>query len=678
MVLRNPVFPRSKRFRISFILLLFAIQLSLMVCSSWKKDYTFDEPNHLRYGQQILSSWNFERFDNSKMPISILNAAGLSTVKFFVKKPDGRLMRLASRLPTMLLGSLILFSVYRIAGRMFGGSAALASVFVVAFDPNLIAHARLVTTDVPVTAFIMVTFLLSLYYLKKPTVLNSILPGIFGGLSLLSKYSAMVFAVLFLTVVPVLLILDRVRSSQQNAWLVHIAVPRRMLHMGTWIFITVGTIWAGYGFSDMGKRINEVEWHTDHMKQFAGEYPDLCCPLPGPYLQGLDWCAYDDSQTVEVYSCGKKYAHPVRSYFFLIVLLKTPAGLMILWLLTIGSLCIYKFFRVQLLVILAPAIWFFCAAAFLLRTQIGLRYLLPFYPFMHVIAAGAFVPGRMRIVRCIGVLSLVWIGVSTLSFFPHYIPYCNEFIGNRLMLYRYISDSNIDWGQDLQAVDPAVQKYYGSPFSKAPEKPVPGIVCVRVDDLTGILVPWEKYEWLRNNYSPFGSVGYTYLLFDIPFTDIHRFRPLKTVFPLESPENVGRPGLTETVFRNPRSPIFYRSRVVYALSPYDMTNQEDIRSPFMIQWDGYLHVNKPGRYLIGVESDDGSHLWLDNTQYINNGGTHSTTFACELFSFSTGYYPLRIHYDDWGGMRFFKLYVVDLDRPDQDPQIKFFQSTRFP
>jgi len=46
---------------------------------------------------------------------------------------------------------------------------------------------------------------------------------------------------------------------------------------------------------------------------------------------------------------------------------------------------------------------------------------------------------------------LVWNVVSSARTFPVYLAYSNELWGGPSQTYRYLSDSNADWGQQLKA-----------------------------------------------------------------------------------------------------------------------------------------------------------------------------------------------------------------------------------
>ncbi len=68
-------------------------------------------------------------------------------------------------------------------------------------------------------------------------------------------------------------------------------------------------------------------------------------------------------------------------------------------------------------------------------------------------------------------LTVAWGAVSSFSVFPHYLAYFNESIGGPSHGYRYLVDSNLDWGQELKdlkhfMVDHQIAKvnlsYFGS------------------------------------------------------------------------------------------------------------------------------------------------------------------------------------------------------------------------
>ena len=86
--------------------------------------------------------------------------------------------------------------------------------------------------------------------------------------------------------------------------------------------------------------------------------------------------------------------------------------------------------------------------------DIGLRHLLPVYPFLYVLGAG----GAAAALQYNGYwktlisLLLVWQAVTSLRSSPAYMAYGNEAWGGPSQVHRYFSDANVDWGQQLKDV----------------------------------------------------------------------------------------------------------------------------------------------------------------------------------------------------------------------------------
>jgi hypothetical protein len=57
--------------------------------------------------------------------------------------------------------------------------------------------------------------------------------------------------------------------------------------------------------------------------------------------------------------------------------------------------------------------------------------------------------GRLVVAVTIVALLLVWFVGANLKTYPYYLSYFNESIGRQTNAYKYLVDSNLDWGQDL-------------------------------------------------------------------------------------------------------------------------------------------------------------------------------------------------------------------------------------
>jgi hypothetical protein len=108
----------------------------------------------------------------------------------------------------------------------------------------------------------------------------------------------------------------------------------------------------------------------------------------------------------------------------------------------------------------------------------------------------------------------IYLIFSVVSYFPYFLSYFNELVLPRTDAYEYLADSNIDWGQSEGYLLEYIQDH--PKVIVHPDRPVSGTVIVSVNQLVGIWVGPEKYEWLRENYEPIGHVAYSYLIFEIP------------------------------------------------------------------------------------------------------------------------------------------------------------------
>ena len=170
---------------------------------------------------------------------------------------------------------------------------------------------------------------------------------------------------------------------------------------------------------------------------------------------------------------------------------------------------------------LLPVLFYTIYFNFFYDTQVGIRYYLIVFPLLYVFAGSLFerweeFPRAKRTV--VFALGLYLLG-SVLSYYPNYIGYFNEIVWNRLDAYRYLADSNLDWGQD----DFAIKKYLARhpDVKEAPKHPGPIPATrryyVRVNELVGVTrAPDDAdYEWLRTYFRPTDRVGTSYLLFRI-------------------------------------------------------------------------------------------------------------------------------------------------------------------
>jgi len=109
---------------------------------------------------------------------------------------------------------------------------------------------------------------------------------------------------------------------------------------------------------------------------------------------------------------------------------------------------------------------------------------------------------------------VLWLAISTFSYYPNLIPYMNEFVTDRRLAYKILADSNLDWGQNLGAVQNFLKANPDVVLN--PDEPVSGRILVGADRLVGV-IPKDKgpLTWALR-YKPVDQVGYAHFLFEIP------------------------------------------------------------------------------------------------------------------------------------------------------------------
>lgn len=421
-----------------------------------------------------------------------------------------------TRLVVVSLSLVLALLVYQWATDLYGPTAGLLALFFYAFEPNLMAHSRVTTNDLAVTLFIFATVRLYWNYGKHPSWRCLGLAGFSLGLALLTKFSA-------LMLLPMLFFLACLRIEVfKNLMAGHLPDRRSMtaplfvqeavrvfsplVAMGG-IALAVILFYYGSQWKLFFEGINNVVLH------YQGGH--------SAFLMGM--------HSTE----GWWY------YFPVVFILKTPIPLM----LAVLAALLFKTFKdgeagCFLLVPMAMT----ALAGLLSHLNIGIRHILPLYPFMIVLAS-SIVKIRLsepRLARPLIAAAGTWMVVSTLSIFPGYLGYFNELVGPGDG-YRYLVDSNLDWGQDLKRLkgfmkEKGLNQVYLSYFGTADpcyygihSIDLPGsynrcgasgaksarFLAVSATNLQSVYLPdRETFAWLLP-YEPVARVGQSIFVYDI-------------------------------------------------------------------------------------------------------------------------------------------------------------------
>ncbi len=507
------------------MLLVLIIFVLLSISSSAKVSLTLDEYLHYQYGGNVLSG-NSTRFDDSKMPISVLNVLPKGLAPFL---PDGflkvALERFAvARLVTIIASMLVAYLVFSWSRSLYGFIPAMFSLLLYVFDPNIIAHSQLVTTDLYILGAVCFTFYRLWLFANQRTLKNGLLFLLALGVSQVVKYTAIV---LFPLSLISLIIYDwrDIQHSFTAAKTLKSFLKKYIAYIFAAMVAAILIINAGFLFNRVFTRFGDYQFKSAPFMalQKNAVLRQILIPAPYPYLEGLDWMINTEqsgNRYGNLYLLGQlSKPKGFLGYYFIAALLKVPLASQIIM---AFSFIVYfvgrdrraNFLRDEVF-LLVPIAFFTIYFNFFFNTQIGIRYYLVMFPLLYVFSGSLFVgwQGFSVSKKVLSVTLIVYLMTSVLSYFPYYIPYFNEFVWDKTQTYKYLSDSNLDWGQGQIYLEQYLSEHPEAVY--APDHVQAGTLVVGGSDLVGILEDPNKYAWLRNHFEPVDIIAYTYFVYQI-------------------------------------------------------------------------------------------------------------------------------------------------------------------
>jgi 4-amino-4-deoxy-L-arabinose transferase-like glycosyltransferase len=395
-----------------------------------------------------------------------------------------------------LLTALVVFFGTR---EMFGTGAAFIALVLLVFDPNLLAHGALITTDVGLACFMFLSVYMFYRFVKSPSALRLILAGISAGLLLAAKHTGLlVLPILFLLTVCEIVF----KKSGRHA--LKLFGSLAIIIITGWL-----VLWSFYGFR-YNARPNGLQLNPPLAEYVNGLKPSEAWPistaarlrvLPESYLYGLA----DVRLTANYYTSyvlGKVYAHGVWFYFPVAFLIKSTVGVLALSLLSLGVVAARRLNRWREILFLVVPVIFYLLVAMTVGMNIGVRHILVVYVFLYVLIGGAtwiLIEKSRTWAYAVGIFLLVH-AASSVAAFPNYIAYANELWGGPSQTHKYLTDSNSDWGQQLKSVKQYLDRrgvkecwfvyfaagvaepgYYGIPC-----KPLPTITTLWLNELIDV------------------------------------------------------------------------------------------------------------------------------------------------------------------------------------------------
>ncbi len=514
-----------------------------------------------------------------------------------------------ARVGPILLTLLLILVVYLWSKELLGAGWALLPTALIAFSPTVLAHGHYVTTDVGAALGIFIATFTFIKYLDHKTGKWLIIAGLAFGTAQLMKFSA-VLLIPFFFAIAFFVILRRLYTS---GWKGAALAAGNFIASFAGIFIVgLLLIYAVYFIFTLNEPIEIQYRDTATILQSFNGGPDpewkSCSPASfttrciaeidiwmsqnkvfrplGEYLLGVLMVGQRASGGNTGYFLGEVSAAGWWYYFPLVFLLKEPLPSLLLialiFLLTSGRIiknrnytpkAFFDYMGLHLaefsMLLFFTLYWIYSIRSPL---NIGVRHILPTLPFLYILVASGVKNWVVRRDLAMGsamrkffmtlgqlvktsakglilAILVIWYLGEALITTPHYLSYFNQIGGGTNNGFKYVTDSNYDWGQDLKyltkwAEENKIQKiavdyfgggnprYYlgddvvdywgssqGSPLAfgiewfavsinsiqNAKGTPAPGFERK----------PEDTYPWLTNPYEPYARAGKSIFIYKL-------------------------------------------------------------------------------------------------------------------------------------------------------------------
>ena len=365
----------------------------------------------------------------------------------------------AARAPFLGVLALLLVLVFVAAASRYGAAAALFAVALVALDPNFIAHAGVVHTDVPAAVAFLATVLAWEHARRRPTPLRLLAAAVVLGLALATKFSTILL-------LPILLLQSLIAARREPrpgraaasaaARLALVAIAALLVVLAIYLPVTSRTdaqyqrgviheVVAARGAPRLSAAIESLVSVSRPLAHYVGGLASV-----------LRQSAVGGGMN---YLWGRISVRGFPSYFFVAFVLKSTLAFLAVTLLA----AVFFFrrpsqFREEGRLFLLPVAVLFLASIGS-AYNIGIRHMLPVYPFLALAGAAVFArlserPAVQRRGPAPAAVVLAFLPLLSayelLRIHPHELSYFNPLSGGPERGRFILSDSNVDWGLDLK------------------------------------------------------------------------------------------------------------------------------------------------------------------------------------------------------------------------------------
>lgn len=467
--------------------------------------HTFDEPAHIACGMEWLEKHSYH-YEAQHPPLTRVMTALLPKISgahgwnkkvmwdeglaiLFSSGNEDVTLALArlGTLPFFWIACWITFSCTRwISGK---NAAAVLAVFLVTMTPSVLAHAGLATTDMGLTAMLLLAVYSGWRWMEAPALWRAAVFGASTGLAVLSKFSALAF----LPSIAIVGLLLWICFERPRLKLLAGMVIQRAPQLVLAVVVGAVVIWAGYLFS------------FDR--------------VPAPELfTGIDAVKKHNTTGHLTYLLGAVNTTGWPHFYLVALAVKTPLPILGLGILGLALLFSRKQFGTRGWIAPSAALGILIFSSFFSQIRIGSRHVLPVFVAFGIAGGCAAIwlahlsKGRGPAQGAVA-LTLVLVAVTSLAAHPNYLAYFNGIVAGKPE--AFLVDSDLDWGQDTKRLARKLQELGAkevsfNQFAPGNLEKLYGLPPIRPLDLNGPRPGWNVVGLTAMKLGLFGDTRYAY------------------------------------------------------------------------------------------------------------------------------------------------------------------------
>lgn len=438
---------------------------------------------------------------------------------FYGSGNDADAIVAVSRILPMLLTLLTILFIYFWSRQLVGAAWALLPTFLFAFSPTVLAHGHYVTTDLGAAFGVLLGTYFFLKALREPSPKNIIFAGLALGVAEMMKFSAVLLFPYFILLAIIHFLANLRGLRGKHIWQTAL---RKLGALAAVFAVAFAAIYLVYGLFTLNypheKQISDTRTILIDFAEGVPTADGNCASLKhclangellltnnpatrplGEYFLGVLMVLHRSTNGNTAYFLGKVSAAGSHSYFPIVYALKESLPALII---VLGALLaalwamgravvrrqawlgfrsyLQEHFTEFALILFLAIYWVYTVKSTL---NIGVRHLMPVIPIMYMLATkvwrkwvlgpkadltGPALTATWNALKSLAsswlklsVLSALalWVMLETLATAPYFLSYFNQIGGGTWNGYRYATDSNYDWGQDMLRLQRFVEEH---------------------------------------------------------------------------------------------------------------------------------------------------------------------------------------------------------------------------